>query len=308
MGIMIPIAHIRMTDFIFSDKKHGLTGEMLDVASFRLKQAGYTDAGSSVKQLVFGICGSDMPFSGYLHVTEEELVELECGISRMLNGEPVQYITKIAPFWKYDFYIEPGVLIPRFDTETLVEAALKHIKDGQHVLDLCTGSGCIGLTIASEKNVILDAVDISEISEKVFTVNAEKIPIKCKPVFHSGDVFDDVFCHKLSSSKFDIIVSNPPYINADDMNGLSEQVKAEPEIALFGGEDGLDFYKRIIPLSASLLKNGGHLFLEIGFDQGDSVRSLAEESGFITEIIKDLSGNDRVIHGQYTAKDFFNDR
>lgn len=307
-AITTPNVHIRMIDFFFPDIKHGLTRDMLDVASFRISEAGYPDADSAVRQLVFGICGSDMPLSGYIAVSKECLTELESGIERMINGEPVQYITNIAPFWKYDFYVEQGVLIPRFDTETLVETSLKFIKDGDRVLDLCCGSGCIGLSILSEKKVSLDAVDISETAKRVFDVNADRIPVKSTPRFRLGDIFDDTFCSELSADKFDVVLANPPYINADDMNSLSDQVKHEPEIALFGGEDGLDFYRRIVPLSSSLLKAGGHLFLEIGYDQGAAVRALVEESGFITEVIRDLSGNDRIIHGQYTAKDLFNEK
>ena len=206
---------------------------------------------------------------------------------------PLQHITGHQEFMGLDFAVNEHVLVPRQDTECLVEEAMLYIEDGMKVLDLCTGSGCIIISLAKYKNG-LDAVgcDISVEALKLAADNAAKNGVDVK--FLSGDLYEAV------DGRFDVIVSNPPYIRTGVIEGLMEEVRDhEPRIALDGGEDGLDFYRRLIDGADDHLISGGMLLFEIGFDQGACVSCLMEEHGYrdIT-VIKDLAGNDRVVRGR----------
>lgn len=208
---------------------------------------------------------------------------------RRASGEPVQYIIGSAPFYGLEFIVNPSVLIPRFDTEVLVEEVLKAVKEDDKILDLCTGSGCIAVSIKKYKpGAQIYASDISMDAIKIAKGNAEANDTDI--TFIHSDLLDNV------GDGYDIIVSNPPYIKTAVIEGLDDIVKKhEPYIALNGGTDGLDYYRRIVADSRTHLKQGGRLMMEIGYDQGEELKELLKEAGYSNiEIKKDLSGNDRV--------------
>lgn len=210
-------------------------------------------------------------------------------VKRRASGEPVQYIIGSAPFYGLEFIVNPSVLIPRFDTEVLVEEVLKAVKEDDKILDLCTGSGCIAVSIKKYKpGAQVYASDISMDAIKIAKGNAEANDTDI--TFIHSDLLDNV------GDGYDIIVSNPPYIKTAVIEGLDDIVKKhEPYIALNGGTDGLDYYRRIVADSRTHLKQGGRLMMEIGYDQGKELKELLKEAGYSNiEIKKDLSGNDRV--------------
>lgn len=215
-------------------------------------------------------------------------------IEEIIKGKPVQYITNNQEFMRLNFYVDENVLIPQPDTEILVEEVIKSIdiKENIEILDMCTGSGCIGISLAKNiENTKVTLVDISKEAIEIAKKNAIQNGVENKVTFIQSDMFENV------KGKFDIIVSNPPYIKTDIIQTLDKQVQNEPHIALDGGEDGLDFYKILINEAHKYLKKDGKIFLEIGYDQKQEVESLAKQSKHYKKIetIKDLSQNDRVI-------------
>lgn len=220
-------------------------------------------------------------------------------IDRRRAGYPIQYIIKEREFMGLDFYVEEGVLIPRPDTEILVEYVLEYIDKnyGQQeveVLDIGIGSGAIGISIAYyRKNARVYGVDISQKALEISNINKERFNLENINIFKSN-LFENIDKDK----EFHIIASNPPYIPKDHISSLQEEVQYEPVLALDGGKDGLDFYRRIIPESKEYLHPNGLLILEIGYDQGAAVVSIMEEEAFENiEILKDLQGLDRVVLG-----------
>lgn len=225
-------------------------------------------------------------------VTKEEEEAFFSAISIRKNRVPLQHITGEQEFMVFSFLVNEHVLIPRQDTEILVEEAAKLAK-GRRILDMCTGSGCIILSMEQLcKPQYAMGVDISIDALAVARENGKRLGSKVN--WLQSDLFDKV------SEKFDVIVSNPPYIERDEIPNLMEEVRChEPEMALDGGEDGLDFYRRIIIESREHLELGGYLCFEIGYNQGEVVYSLMEKAGFLEcQIVKDLAGLDRVVIGQ----------
>ena len=216
---------------------------------------------------------------------------------------PLQHITGTQDFMGMTFKVNEHVLIPRQDTEVLVEKVLSVMKDGDKVLDMCTGSGCIAISIAKLKKVDVTAVDISSEALKISRENATNLGAS-NVTFIESNLFDKIKEDSTSNicKKYDIIVSNPPYIKSLDIEDLMIEVKEhEPRLALDGDEDGLKFYRIITEESKDFLKTGGYLIYEIGCDQGDDLRNIMEENGFTDiEIIKDLAGLDRVCIGIYS--------
>lgn len=209
---------------------------------------------------------------------------------KRIKGEPVQYITGSAFFYGNEFEVNKDVLIPRFDTEVLVENVLKKIGDRKSLIDICTGSGCIAVTIKlNKKDVSVSASDISPLALNVAKRNAIKYNSDIE--FIESDMFENI------DKTYDVLVSNPPYIETKVCESLDEKVKDfEPRLALDGGEDGLDFYRILAKEGKKHLNKNGLIMLEIGYDQGESTYNLFKENGYEDiEIIKDLSGNDRVL-------------
>ena len=207
---------------------------------------------------------------------------------RIAAGEPLQYVFGYAPF--YDLYIDcaPGVLIPRYDTEVLVEEAIKTLPQNACFADLCCGSGCIAAAVLKHReDTTALCLDISDKALTLTEKNIKKYGLQSRCDIQKFDVFGDWS----SLPQFDAILCNPPYINAEDMKALPDNVKKEPYGALYGGEDGLLFYREIIKKSKNHFKSAPHIIFEIGYDQADALRIL---TGNKCEIKKDLSKNDRL--------------
>ena len=216
-------------------------------------------------------------------------------IEQIVKGIPLQHITHRQEFMKMDFYVNENVLIPRPDTEVLVEEVIKIAKkiNAKKILDMCTGSGAIAVSLAKYiENSQITATDISGEALKIAELNAKKQQVDKQITFLQSDLFED-----LLKEKYDIIVSNPPYIKKEIIKTLDDEVQKEPNIALDGGYDGLDFYRKIIHQAYEFLKYRGYLCLEIGYDQKIDVMELIEQEDKYIETYgkKDLYGNDRVI-------------
>ena len=245
----------------------------------------------------------------YIHNDEEVSSSVENKYFSLIDerrkGYPIQYILKEKEFMGISFYIEEGVLIPRPDTEILVQYVLDYIDEKYKerdikIVELGTGSGCISLSIAYyKKNVFVYSVDIDKKANAVAEENSKRLKLSDRVKILEGDLFQGIKNMGLKNS-VDIIVSNPPYIPEDEIFGLQDEIKKyEPLWALDGGEDGLDYYRRIIPQSKEYLKNRGILVFEMGFDQGRKIKELMEKGNFRNiNILKDLQGLDRVITGE----------
>lgn len=220
------------------------------------------------------------------------------GINMRLRHVPLQHIIGHTGFMGLDFKVSRDVLIPRQDTETLVETVLDREKDPAiSILDLCTGSGCIAVSI--KKLGGYSQVAASDLSDKAIGLAMRNASINDTEIrLIKSDLFKDI------DGRFDVIVSNPPYIPAEEIETLSPEVRDhDPRMALDGGEDGLDIYRRIVSECGDVLNAGGRLYMEIGFDQAAAVGGLMEKAGFRDiEVVKDLAGKDRVIFGTLTLK------
>ena len=217
------------------------------------------------------------------------------GIKKLVKGIPLQHITHSQEFMKMTFYVNEDVLIPRPDTEILVEEVIKIAKriNAKKILDLCTGSGAIAVSLAKYiENSQITAVDISDKAISVAKLNAKNNNVENQITFVESDLFK-----QLPKEKYDIIVSNPPYIKKEIIKSLDKEVQNEPKIALDGGYDGLDFYRKIINNADEFLKFTGYVCLEIGYDQKDDVLELFESKGKYVNAMckKDLFDNDRVV-------------
>lgn len=209
-----------------------------------------------------------------------------------LTGKPLEYITKSACFFGLDFYVDERVLVPRADTEVIVEKAIEACRSGAKIADICCGSGCIGLSVLKSVNgATADMFDISEGACEVSRENARRLGLSERANVLRQDAFSPDFLSH--GEKYDIIISNPPYIRTEVIEGLSAEVKSEPHIALDGGDDGLAFYRRLIDVCPKALSDGGAIIFEIGYDQAADVTSEAEKRGLGCEIFRDYGGNDR---------------
>lgn len=227
--------------------------------------------------------------------TQSELLKIQNFISLRLKHIPLAYIFGKTNFYGFELKVTRDVLIPRLDTEVLIEKLIEDIKNLTFlpkVLDLCTGSGAIAIVLNKETDADIVASDISEKALKIAKENADNNSAKIN--FIKSDLFEN-----LTNEKFDIIVSNPPYIESEEIKKLSSEVKDnEPLIALDGGKDGLDFYRRIISDAPKFLNKNGKLYFEIGYNQAESVSKLMSENFKNIEVIKDYENNDRVVVGE----------
>lgn len=235
-------------------------------------------------------------------VDEKEFLD---AIDKLCEGSPYQYITKNANFFGYDIYVDENVLIPRLDTEILVDCICRHIeekydkKDSIRILEIGIGSGAVIVAILKRlekySNIIIDGIDISKGAIEVAKKNIEKYNLEDKVNIYRKDILNEEI-----EEKYDIIYSNPPYLTSDEMREIPDDVRKEPSLALYGGEDGLEYYRRIIGIITknNNLKEDGKLFLEIGYMQKQEVFDIAKENRYSEEnisCIKDLENRDRVI-------------
>jgi len=242
-----------------------------------------------------GITRNDLMIHGDKEVTDN-LETYDKAIERRCTREPLQYIIGSASFMGLDFKVSPAVLVPRSDTEILVEEILKDLHSGSRILDMCTGSGCILISLMNYSNECIGVgVDLSKDALEIAEYNASQLVPDKAVSFINSDLFEVLG----EGDKFDIIVSNPPYIASAVIEELMPEVRDyEPRMALDGTEDGLYFYKKIVENSEKYLKSGGLLAFEIGYDQGEAVKQLMLDYGYNeVEIVKDYSDMDRVVKG-----------
>ena len=269
------------------------------LAEGRKRLAHKENGGWDALQLLLAAAQCDRVYlmtEGNREMTKEAAETYAAFLNEREGGRPLQYILGECEFMGLPFFVGEGVLIPRADTETLVEAVLETaaregLKKG---LDLGTGSGCIPISLEKVGGLSMTAVDISPRALGYAERNAERN--KASVRFFSGDLFRPL----PEGEVFDFIVSNPPYIPRGDLAGLMTEVRDhEPENALDGGADGLDFYRRILAESGLYLQEGGWIFFEMGYDQGSALMELMKEAGFVRlECRKDLAGLDRVVLGK----------
>ena len=273
--------------------------EWLRHAQAALRQSGCPDPEIDARWMAedaMGMTRTDLKFEGEREVDPGQLSRLNDMLRRRVSGEPVQYILGCADFMGLKFRVDGRVLIPRQDTETLVEAALIALGGypAPQVLDLCAGSGCIGLSLGSlAPNAEVTLADLSRDALEVARQNAELLGVSAR--FKHGDLFSAV-----GRARFDLIASNPPYIPHGDMVALQREVLHEPAMALDGGADGLDFYRRIASEAPNHLNAGGAIYLEVGLGEAEAVLALVREHIDCAEsgAIKDLNGIDRVVYAR----------
>ena len=244
-------------------------------------------------EAVTGMTRVDLKFESEREVSPGQLSRLNDMLSRRADGEPVQYILERADFMGLKFHVDKRVLIPRQDTETLAEQALIALTPmGEaDALDLCTGSGCVGLSLKSLAPLArVTLTDISKEALEVAKLNAGELGLDV--TLRCGDLF-----HAVENQRFDLIASNPPYIPHADLDSLQPEVKHEPMLALDGGTDGLEIYRRIAQDAPRYLKPGGELLLEVGIGEAQAVQALLKINLNCadTGIVKDLNGIERVV-------------
>lgn len=274
--------------------------KLYETGKDRLEKAGIQEAALDARLLLEEVCRTDrntLLVHGDRAVTEEEETQFRIFIERRSTHEPLQQITGWQEFMGLRFSVTEDVLVPRQDTETLVEEVMRYLRDGMEILDVCTGSGCILLSLLRYSNGCRGVgCDISEKALAVAGQNAKELGISAQ--FIQSDLFESI------EGRFEYIVSNPPYIQKDMIPTLMEEVRDhEPLIALDGGEDGLDFYRKITREATEHLYSGGMLFFEIGYDQGEAVKLLMEEEGYEeVTVSQDLAGLDRVVYGTFNGR------
>ena len=262
----------------------------------KLKEAQIGEAQLDARLLLEEVCGTDhntLLCHGDREVSEAEEEQYRKALEQRAVHVPLQHLLGYQDFMGLRFQVNEYVLIPRQDTEILVEEAMRYLHDGMRILDLCTGSGCILLSLLHYSNDCEGTgVDISKEALQVAALNAELLGIKAD--FFKSDLYEKV------TGKFDLLVSNPPYIERKVIPTLMEEVREyDPYIALDGGEDGLDFYRRIIGGAQDYLKRGGQILMEIGSGQAQAVSELLREAGFKEiDVCRDFAGLDRVVSGR----------
>lgn len=261
----------------------------LSTATDILKNAGIVDAKREARLLFMHFSGLSNA-SLYGGDAESDSQELISAVERRKNREPLQYIIGEVDFYKETYKVTPDCLIPRSDTEILVDEVIKRLSKGARFIDLCTGSGCIALsTLNNTNSTSAVAVDISENALAIARENADRLSLTRRIDFLNMDALSEAV-----KGSFFAVISNPPYVTDKAYKSLEPEIYFEPSIAFLGGEDGMKFYGKIISLYKDSLADGGFFAFEIGYDQGDLISALANAHSLKIEIYKDYSGNDRV--------------
>ncbi|RGF41024.1 peptide chain release factor N(5)-glutamine methyltransferase [Roseburia sp. AF15-21] len=270
--------------------------EAVEFGTKCLTDAGVPDAALDAWYLLQMVCRIERSYY-YVHgeedITQDAQKEYEIAVQKRAEHIPLQYIIGEQEFMGLRFKVNSNVLIPRQDTETLVEQVLKIVKPGMKVLDLCTGSGCVLISVLKNAPELTGVgSDISKTALLVAKENAKMHEVDADWI--RSDLFDNI------TETFDVIMANPPYIPTGEILSLMPEVRDfEPENALDGGADGLDFYRKIAGQVKDYLNPGGYVYMEIGYDQGEAVSELMRNAGFTeVEVIKDLARNDRVVKGK----------
>ena len=269
--------------------------EIMKIGVYELRKKNISEPILKMRILLASVLNKTKEFiiaNGNYTLNEYLQQELLKKIEQLKEYIPIQYLIKKQEFMKLNFYVNENVLIPRSDTEILVEEIInKYNKDNLKILDICTGSGCIAISLKKYMpNTEIYATDISKEALKVANINAKNNNVKINFIY--SDMFKN-----LKNKKFNIIVSNPPYIRTKIIPYLEKEVQKEPKLALDGGEDGLYFYREIIKEAYTYLKEKGIIFLEIGYDQKEEVINIIKKDNRykFVECKKDLENNDRVI-------------
>jgi len=263
--------------------------EAIREAKIMIEPVAHEEALQQAKIFVSTIAGIEvgaLNIHANMILMDEQIADLGEMIQRRLKGEPVQYILGEWQFFGLPFYTDERALIPRQDTELLVETAIKAIRERgyQTCLDFCTGTGCVGISIAKNANISMTASDISREALALAKENAELN--EANVTFVESDLFQSI------DSKFDLIVCNPPYLTLDDMQSLQQELTFEPKLALYGGGDGLDVYRKIAWDYKKHLHANGMMLLEIGSSQAESAAAVFDAK---TIVLNDLGGNPRVL-------------
>lgn len=278
--------------------------ELYEYGRLRLVENEIAEAALDARLLLEYICHTDrneLIVHGDRECSDLEEQFYRMTIDRRASHIPLQHITGVQEFMGLTFKVNEHTLIPRQDTEILVEEAMRHLSDGMRILDMCTGSGCILLSLLKYSNECEGiGIDISGKALAVARENASHLQLDAS--FLEGDLFTplaDFVSEKTTDRLFDLVVSNPPYIETAVIDTLMPEVREhEPVLALDGMEDGLHFYRRIVSEAPAHMRKGAYLFFEIGCEQGEAVKTLMQEGGFEqVEILKDYAGLDRVVYG-----------
>jgi len=263
--------------------------EAIREAKIMIEPVAHEEALQQAKIFVSTIAGIDtgaLSIHSDMTLSDEQIFDLGEMLTRRVKGEPLQYILGEWPFMGLRFYVDGRALIPRQDTELLAETAIKLIQDRgfNSCLDLCTGSGCVGISIAKLANISVTASDVSEDALTLAKENAELNEVEV--AFLVSDLFQQI------QGGYDLIVCNPPYLTLEDMQSLQQELTYEPKLALYGGSDGLDIYRKIAWDYKEHLNENGVMLLEIGSTQAETVAALFNTK---TTVLYDLGGNPRVL-------------
>jgi len=273
---------------------------LLREAAEALRLAGITDPQWDAERLLRHVLAWDratLVTRAGEELAPAALARVRALVATRAQRVPLQQIVGVQAFWRHDFLVTPDVLVPRPETELLVETAVERLRGSERplVVDVGTGSGCIALSLALERpDAQLHATDLSEAALAVARENARRLGAGTRVAFHQGDLLEPVAALR---GRLDLVVSNPPYVAEADRGSLApELLDHEPALALFGGRDGLDVFRRLAPAAAAALRPGGRLLLEVGLGQADAVAALCRQAGLVPEgVTRDLQGIPRVV-------------